>query len=102
MKGRLKMILVTGATGIVGRPLVDALAGIGGEIRAVTRNPQASGLPAGVEVVAGDPARPEKLAAALRGVTGLFVHPRAVGDGARELLALAKEQGVKRVVVMAA
>lgn len=38
----------------------------------------------------------------MRGVTGLFVHPHAVGNGVGELLALAREQGVKRVVVLSA
>jgi uncharacterized protein YbjT (DUF2867 family) len=34
------MILVTGATCTIGRPLVDLLVGQGAEVRAVTRNPQ--------------------------------------------------------------
>ncbi|MCW2919294.1 MAG: NAD(P)-dependent oxidoreductase [Actinomycetia bacterium] len=52
------MILVTGATGTIGRPLIDLLISAGADIRAVTRNPQAAGLPAGVEVVEGDPSQP--------------------------------------------
>ena len=73
------MLFVTGATGTIGRPLVDLLVGEGAEVRAVTRNPRAAGLPADVEVVEGDPSRPETIAAFLEGVTGLFLHPRAVG-----------------------
>src|SRR6266511_4399616 len=97
------MILITGATGTIGRPLIELLGTAGADIRAVTRNPQAAGLPDGVEVVAGDPSRPDTIAAALRGVTALFLHPRAVGDAAAsELLALAQEQGVKRAVVLSA
>ena len=38
------MILVTGATGTIGRPLIDLLVGEGAEVRAVTRNPLAAGL----------------------------------------------------------
>jgi uncharacterized protein YbjT (DUF2867 family) len=96
------MLFVTGATGTIGRPLVDLLVGEGAEVRAVTRNPRAAGLPADVEVVEGDPSRPETIAAFLEGVTGLFLHPRAVGTPAVELLALARERGVKRVVTLSA
>src|SRR5438093_101748 len=96
------MILVTGATGTIGRPLIEVLSTAGADIRAVTRNPQATGLPAHVEVVAGDPSRPETIAPFLEGVTALFLHPRAVADAAFELLALAREQGVKRVVALSA
>ncbi len=96
------MILVTGATGTIGRPLVDVLVGEGAKVRALTRNPQAAGLPADVEVVEGDPARPDTIAPYLEGVTALFLHPRAVGLAAGELLALARKRGVQRVVALSA
>src|SRR5262245_52862678 len=96
------MILVTGATGRIGRLLIEVLSTAGVEIRGVTRDGQAAGLPDGVEVVAGDLSRPDTIAAGLRGVTALFLHPRAVGDAAFELLALARGQGVQRVVAMSA
>jgi uncharacterized protein YbjT (DUF2867 family) len=97
-----RLILVTGATGNVGRPLIDVVVGEGTEVRAVTRNPQVAGLPTDVEVVEGDPSRPGTIAPFLEGVTALFLHPRAVGLATGELLALAREQGVKRVVVLSA
>jgi uncharacterized protein YbjT (DUF2867 family) len=98
-----RMILITGATGTIGRPLIEALSAAGVDIRAVTRKSQVAGLPAHVAVVAGDPSRPDTIAAALRGVTALFLHPRAVGGAAAsELLALAQAQGVQRVVVLSA
>jgi uncharacterized protein YbjT (DUF2867 family) len=96
------MILVTGATGTIGRPLIDLLTIDGVDIRAVTRDPQAADLPVHVEVVEGDPSWPDTIAAFLEGVTALFLHPRAVGDAAVELLALARERGVKRVVTLSA
>jgi uncharacterized protein YbjT (DUF2867 family) len=96
------MILVTGATGTIGRPLVEVLVGEGVKVRAVTRGPRVDGLPAGVEVVDGDLARPEGLAPTLDGVTALFLHPRAVGLAAGELLTLARERGVQRVVALSA
>jgi uncharacterized protein YbjT (DUF2867 family) len=66
------MILVTGATGTIGSAVLRLLAGRGVAARALTRDPaRASALAAlpGIEVVAGDMAQPETLAAALRGVT---------------------------------
>jgi uncharacterized protein (TIGR01777 family) len=46
-----RTVLVTGATGLVGRRLVPALHAAGFSVRAVTRNPARAGLPAGVETV---------------------------------------------------
>jgi len=96
------MILVTGATGTIGRPLTDLLVSEGVEVRAVTRDARKADLPDRAEVVVADPARPETLAPALDGVTGLFLHPRAVGLAAAGLLTLARERGVRRVVVLSA
>ncbi|MFJ2031595.1 SDR family oxidoreductase [Streptosporangium sp. NPDC087985] len=96
------MLLVTGATGTVGRPLIDLLISEGAEVRAVTRNPRTASLPVGVEVVEGDPSRPDTITSSLRGVTTLFLNPAAVGDAAGDLLTLAREQGVKRVVQLSA
>lgn len=95
------MFLITGATGTIGRHLVELLVADGAKVRAVSRDPDAAGLPAGVEVVAGDPSRPETLGSALDGVTGLYLHSRAAGEAA-ELAALAKERGVTKVVVQSA
>jgi uncharacterized protein YbjT (DUF2867 family) len=96
------MILVTGATGNVGRPLLDQLRSEGADVRAVTRDAPAAGLPADVDVIEGDPSRPETIASSLRGVTGLFLNPQAVGDASGELLELARKEGVKRVVMLSA
>ncbi|GAA4736856.1 SDR family oxidoreductase [Phytohabitans rumicis] len=91
------MYLVTGATGLIGRPLIETLLAEGAEVRAVTRDPHNAGLPAGVEAVA-----PEAIHTALKDVRGLFVHPRATKDSIEELLRLAASQGVEKVVVMSA
>jgi uncharacterized protein YbjT (DUF2867 family) len=96
------MLLVTGATGTIGRPLVDVLVNEGVKVRAVTRNPQATNLSAEVEVVEGDPSRPDTIAPFLEDVTALFLHPRAAGDAAGELLTLARQRGVQRVVAQSA
>jgi uncharacterized protein YbjT (DUF2867 family) len=96
------MLLVTGATGTIGRPLIDLLINEGVKVRAITHSPQAAGLPAGVEVVQGDLARPDTIAPFLEDVTALFLHPRAVGLAAGELLALARQRGVRQVVALSA
>lgn len=95
------MILVTGATGNVGRPLVEFLTRLGDEVRAVSRDPRAN-LPDGVEAVTADPSAPETLDAALEGVDAVFVNPRAVGTAADAFVALAEKRGVRRAVVLAA
>jgi uncharacterized protein YbjT (DUF2867 family) len=92
------MLLVTGPTGTIGRPLIDILINEGAKVRAVTHGPQAANLPAEVEVVQGDLGRPAAIAPFLKGVTGLFLYPRAVGQAAGELLRLARQRGVQRVV----
>jgi len=96
------MILVTGATGTIGRALIDLLTEEGAAVRAVTRNPLAAGLPGAVEVVEGDPSRPDTIDAALEGVTAVFLHPRAVGTSASDLLARAAKRGTRRVVALSA
>jgi uncharacterized protein YbjT (DUF2867 family) len=96
------MILVTGATGLIGSRVVRRLAEDGEKVRAVTRDPANAALPDGVEAVAADPSRPTTIAAALDGVRGVFLNPRAVGTAAAELLGFARERGVGKAVALAA
>jgi nucleoside-diphosphate-sugar epimerase len=53
------MILLTGATGSVGRHVAADLVAKGLDVRAVVRDPETAGLPAGVEVMRGDLVDPE-------------------------------------------
>jgi uncharacterized protein YbjT (DUF2867 family) len=98
------MIVLTGATGLIGRLLATELTENGDdhEVRAITRSPRHAWLPTGVEVVEGNPQQPGTLVHALRGADAVFLHPRAVGDAAHDLVALAKNLGVRRVVALAA
>src|SRR4030088_1012130 len=67
-------VLVTGATGRVGRVIVDLLLDAGVPVRALTnRSEAAATLPANVEVVTGDLTVPESLDAVLRGVGAVFL-----------------------------
>ncbi|GAA3469140.1 NAD(P)H-binding protein [Nonomuraea roseola] len=96
------MILVTGATGVVGREAVGLLSREGVKVAAVTRDPSAANLPERVFVVNGDPSRPHTLETALDGVDAVLLSPRAVGNATADLLSLAAERGVRRVVVLSA
>jgi uncharacterized protein YbjT (DUF2867 family) len=102
------MIVVTGATGNVGREEVNVLLEDGKKVVALTRNPAATELPGGAHVVGGNPSHPQTLTSALRGVKAVLISPRALGGDATagaataELLTLAAEQGVERVVALSA
>ncbi|WP_406136104.1 NAD(P)H-binding protein [Streptomyces sp. NBC_01089] len=87
------MILITGATGTVGRPLVAGLAATGHPVRALTRAPRAAHFPAGVESC--DSAHPD-----LDGVTAVFVNPAALWRGEQALLDAVEAAGVTRVVTL--
>ena len=91
------MILVTAATAPVGRSIVEQLVDAGTPVRALTRDPRRAELPAAAEVVAGDIAEPDTLAAAFDGVEAVFL--LAVVPGfAPAFLDAAKRAGVRRVV----
>ena len=92
------MLLVTGATGNVGAEVVRALTDAGEQVRALTRSDTSSGLPAGVEAVAGDLNRPDSLAPALAGVRGVFLLPGY--EDMDETLAAIRAAGVERVVLL--
>jgi uncharacterized protein YbjT (DUF2867 family) len=79
---RMKRILVTGATGNVGRQVVSQLLATDARVRALTRNPDAAGLPPGVEVVRGDLTVPEALGGCLDGVDVVFLVWTAPADAA--------------------
>lgn len=66
------MILVTGATGKVGRHLV-------------------AGLPASAEVVPFDPGRPETIEAALSGTEAIFLNATAIGSVLAPFLAYRRD-----------
>lgn len=98
-------ILVTGATGTVGRQVVAELLVRGHSVRALTRDAARAGLPADVEVVQGDLTEPDSLVPALEGVTGVhlitfggaYFAPLETGP---RILELARAAGVRRVTVL--
>ncbi|WP_324609595.1 NmrA family NAD(P)-binding protein [Streptomyces sp. NRRL S-340] len=84
-------VLVTGATGRIGRAVIDQLLGAGVPVRALTRRPEAAAtLPPGVEAVTGDLTVPASLDGALRGAGAVFLlwtAPPATAEAVVERLA---------------
>jgi len=66
-------VLITGATGHVGRHVVERLPATGVRIRAMVRKPETAVLPPHVEVVRGDLSVPETLDASLENVDTVFL-----------------------------
>jgi len=93
-------ILVTGATGNVGRLVVDELLALGAtDVRALTASPAKARLPAGVEVVRGYLGRVETLPAAFEGVERMYLAPLL--ETVEEATRLAAAAGVRHIVDLA-
>jgi uncharacterized protein YbjT (DUF2867 family) len=91
-------ILVTGATGNIGRHVVTGLHARGAAVRVFSRTPAAGALPDGVEAVSGDLTRAETLRPALSGVDAVFLlWPFFTVDGAAEVVEAVAEHA-RRVV----
>ncbi|WP_217197023.1 NmrA family NAD(P)-binding protein [Streptomyces buecherae] len=97
-------ILVTGATGNVGRAVVEQLVERGHRVRALSRDPGRAALPAGVEVVCGDLAEPGTLDAAFDGLSAVHLMTYNADQGALttgpELAKLVERSGARRVSVL--
>ncbi|MFG3258606.1 SDR family oxidoreductase [Streptomyces sp. NPDC048172] len=88
-------VLVTGATGNVGRHVTAGVVEAGIEARALTRNPARAQLP-GAEVVQGDLTAPESVP--FDGVDRMFLFPEP--STAKEIVERAVRAGVQRIVVL--
>jgi uncharacterized protein YbjT (DUF2867 family) len=95
IKEHTMTIVVTGATGNVGRPLVTELAAAGADVRAVTRTPDTAAFPAGVEVV-------DSAVDALQGASAVFLNSRALGAQLADVVAVAARSGVGKLVALSA
>lgn len=96
-------ILVTGATGTIGRHVVDQLVQRGAAVRALVRDPAKAAFADGVEVVRGDLLDVDALRTAFSGVSTLFLLNAVVPDEFTQALValnLAREAGVERVVYL--
>jgi uncharacterized protein YbjT (DUF2867 family) len=88
-------IVVTGATGNIGRPLVAELAATGARVRAVTRSPKTAGFPASVDVLGS-------AADALPGASAVFLNSRALGEELPSVVAQCVAAGVTKLVALSA
>ena len=106
------MILVTGASGFVGRHIVSALLAAGKEVRSLVRDP-GKGASLGSELVQGDMTDAASLRRAVEGVETVIhlvavrqgkeeTFQRVMVQGSSDLLDAAKETGVRRFVLMSA
>lgn len=97
------MILVTGATGQTGRPLVAELLRRGAAVRALARGATAARVILGpeVEITEGDLDRPETLHAAVAGAERVYLlappHPHLAAMEAA-VIEMARRAGVRHVV----
>ena len=103
----MSTVLVTGATGFIGRRLVPALVADGHTVRAMTRRPERYDGPG--EPVGADVMDPDSLATALEGVdvAVYLVHSlddpdfeRKDADAARNFSRAAAEAGVRQIIYM--
>lgn len=96
-------ILVIGATGRVGRHVVDQLLQRDANVRVLTRDPAKADFPAGIEVVKGDLLDINALRAAFTGVRTLFLLNAVAGDEFTQAiitLNVAREAGIDRIVYL--
>ncbi|GAA2266201.1 MULTISPECIES: SDR family oxidoreductase [Kitasatospora] len=94
------MIVVSAATGNIGRHLVDLLLAEGAPVRALTRDPERAGLPAAAETVRADLTDPASLETALAGAEALWLNLAAGGSqAALQVVDAAVKAGVRRIVL---
>ncbi|MES1954936.1 SDR family oxidoreductase [Salinisphaera hydrothermalis] len=96
-------ILVTGATGRVGRHVVEQLINRNADVRVLTRDPAKANFPASVDVAQGDLLDIDSVRKAFAGVRTLFLLNAVSGDEFTQAiitLNLAREAGIERVVYL--
>ncbi|MBK9140146.1 MAG: NAD(P)H-binding protein [Verrucomicrobia bacterium] len=102
----MQRILVTGSTGNLGRAVVATLTTKGVHVLAAARNPGKVVPSAGIEPIAFDYVAPATHAAALRGVTGLFLLAPPLDPEApaklNPVIDLAKARGLQHIVLVSA
>ncbi|MGJ5080799.1 SDR family oxidoreductase [Bradyrhizobium sp. HKCCYLS3013] len=96
-------ILVTGATGNVGRRVVEQLVKRGADVRALVRDPAKANFPAGVQIAQGDLLDIDSLRGAFSGVSTLFLLNAVTSEEFTQALValnIAREAGIERIVYL--
>ncbi|ATE71096.1 SDR family oxidoreductase [Lysobacter capsici] len=96
-------ILVTGATGKIGRHVIQQLIQHGAKPRALVRDPSVADLPDAVDVVQGDMLDVDALRRGFEGISTLFLLNAVAADEFTQALItlnVAREAGVKRLVYL--
>lgn len=96
-------ILVTGATGNVGRQVVEHLVKRGTDVRALVRDRSKANVPAGVSIVQGDFLDVDSLRKAMSGVSTLFLLNAVVADEFTQALValnVARSAGIEQIVYL--
>jgi uncharacterized protein YbjT (DUF2867 family) len=99
------MILITGATGQVGREAVKALVAAGLAVRALVRNPSDTAALLGVQAVQGDFDDDASLARALDGIDAMLLAGRDSPDSISQhqrVLAHARRANVRHILKLSA
>ncbi|WP_330455648.1 NAD(P)H-binding protein [Streptomyces sp. NBC_00820] len=98
------MIVVTGATGKIGRTLVPLLVEAGQDVVAVSRHPRPEEFPAGVRHARADIGNGASMRPVLDGADALFLllggELNGRGESPDVLIGAAEEAGVKRIVLL--
>ncbi|MGH8967145.1 MAG: NAD(P)H-binding protein, partial [Actinomycetes bacterium] len=94
------MILVTGATGNVGRHVTNGLSAAGVDVRALTRSPETAALPPGVDVVPGDHSHLDDLERSLTDVESVFLVWPFHSTGAATAVVETIARHARRVVLL--
>ncbi|MEV6757201.1 NAD(P)H-binding protein [Streptomyces sp. NPDC051214] len=98
------MIVVTGATGNIGRTLVLLLADADKDVVAVSRRPRPDAIPAGIGHASADIGDSASMRPVLEGADAFFIllggELNAHGENPDALLEVALEAGVKRIVLL--
>ena len=96
------MYLITGATGNIGRPLIEQLHEQGHDARALVRDPsRAELLPAGIDIAVGNLDDADSVISALKGVDSVFLlHAGPGTTQTQNMIDAAREVGVNRIVLL--